>query len=120
MYFMVAYELWPQLTRSAPLPAAWLRLQLWLWFIGMLVLSLPWHWVASSASRGGWRISTTATRARAAGVDRDDVDLRRADPGRLGAALRRPSSRARTSSAPSRSRSPSAWRRIPGCGRRSR
>ena len=45
MYFMVAYELWPQLTRSAPLPAAWIRLQLWLWFIGMLVLSLPWHWV---------------------------------------------------------------------------
>ena len=45
MYFMVAYELWPQLARSAPLPAAWIRLQLWLWFIGMLVLSLPWHWV---------------------------------------------------------------------------
>src|SRR5688572_25518637 len=45
MYFMIAYELWPQLTRSAPLPAAWIRLQLWLWFIGMLVLSLPWHWV---------------------------------------------------------------------------
>ena len=45
MYFMVAYELWPQLTRSAPLPAAWIKLQLWLWFIGMLVLSLPWHWV---------------------------------------------------------------------------
>ena len=45
MYFMIAYELWPQLTRSAPLPAAWIRLQLWLWFVGMLVLSLPWHWV---------------------------------------------------------------------------
>jgi cytochrome c oxidase subunit 1 len=45
MYFMVAYELWPQLARSAPLPTGWIRLQLWLWFIGMLVLSLPWHWV---------------------------------------------------------------------------
>ena len=45
MYFLVAYELWPQLARSAPLPAAWIRLQLWLWFVGMLVLSLPWHWV---------------------------------------------------------------------------
>jgi len=45
MYLMVACELWPQLTRSAPLPAAWIKLQLWLWFIGMLVLSLPWHWV---------------------------------------------------------------------------
>jgi hypothetical protein len=120
MYFMVAYELWPQLTRSAPLPAAWLRLQLWLWFIGHARASLPWHWSACSASRGGWRISTTAIRARAAGVDRDDVDLRRADPGRLGAALRRhPRARALQARRAGR-RSPSAWPRIPGCGRRSR
>lgn len=45
MYFMVAYDLWPQLMRSAPLPAGLMRTQLWLWFIGMLVLTLPWHWV---------------------------------------------------------------------------
>jgi cytochrome c oxidase subunit I len=45
MYFMVAYELWPQLARCAPLPSALMRIQLWLWFIGMLVLTLPWHWV---------------------------------------------------------------------------
>jgi cytochrome c oxidase subunit 1 len=45
MYFMVAYDLWPQLTRSEPLPARLIRTQLWLWFIGMLVLTLPWHWV---------------------------------------------------------------------------
>jgi len=45
MYFMVAYDLWPQLTHCAPLPQGLMRLQLWLWFIGMLVLSLPWHWV---------------------------------------------------------------------------
>jgi cytochrome c oxidase subunit I len=45
MYFMVAYDLWPQLTKSEPLPAGLIRTQLWLWFIGMLVLTLPWHWV---------------------------------------------------------------------------
>jgi cytochrome c oxidase subunit 1 len=45
MYFMVAYELWPQLTGCAPLPRGAMKAQLWLWFVGMLVLSLPWHWV---------------------------------------------------------------------------
>jgi cytochrome c oxidase subunit 1 len=45
MYFVIAYELWPQLTGCAPLPAALVKLQLWLWFVGMLVLSLPWHFV---------------------------------------------------------------------------
>jgi cytochrome c oxidase subunit 1 len=45
MYFMVAYELWPQLTNCAPLRAGLLRLQLWLWFIGMMVLTMPWHMV---------------------------------------------------------------------------
>jgi cytochrome c oxidase subunit 1 len=45
MYFMIAYDLWPQLTRSDPLPEGWIRTQLWLWFIGILVLTLPWHWV---------------------------------------------------------------------------
>jgi len=45
MYFMVAYDIWPQLTGCAPLPARVLRTQLWLWFIGMLILTLPWHWV---------------------------------------------------------------------------
>jgi cytochrome c oxidase subunit 1 len=45
MYFMIAYELWPQLVRSAPMPQGLVKLQLWLWFAGMLVLSLPWHLV---------------------------------------------------------------------------
>src|SRR5436190_395983 len=45
MYFMIAYELWPQLTRSGALPQGLMRAQIWLWFLGMLVLSLPWHWV---------------------------------------------------------------------------
>jgi len=45
MYFMAAYELWPQLTRCAPLPARWIKLQVWLWFVGMMVLTMPWHLV---------------------------------------------------------------------------
>jgi cytochrome c oxidase subunit I len=45
MYFMVAYELWPQLTGCGTLPQGLMRLQLWLWFVGMMVLSMPWHLV---------------------------------------------------------------------------
>ena len=45
MYFMIAYELWPQLTGCAPLSARLIRAQLWLWFIGMMVLTMPWHLV---------------------------------------------------------------------------
>ncbi|CAG9167769.1 cbb3-type cytochrome c oxidase subunit I [Cupriavidus respiraculi] len=45
MYMVIAYDLWPQLTGCAPLPRRWLQVQLWLWFVGMLVLSLPWHLV---------------------------------------------------------------------------
>jgi len=45
MYFMIAYELWPQLTGCAPLGARLIRVQLWLWFVGMMVLSMPWHLV---------------------------------------------------------------------------
>ena len=45
MYFMIAYDLWPSLTRCAALPVGAIRAQLWLWFVGMMVLTLPWHWV---------------------------------------------------------------------------
>src|SRR4029434_11225950 len=34
-----------QLTHCAPLRQRIVKLQLWLWFIGMLVLSMPWHLV---------------------------------------------------------------------------
>jgi cytochrome c oxidase subunit 1 len=45
MYFAIAYDLWPHLT-GRRLPALGLmRLQLWLWFIGMIVTTFPWHWV---------------------------------------------------------------------------
>ena len=45
MYFMVAYELWPQLRNSGPLSARLVRTQLWLWFVGMMILTMPWHLV---------------------------------------------------------------------------
>jgi cytochrome c oxidase subunit I len=43
MYFMLAYELWPQLTGCAALPAGLIKTQIWLWFVGMMVLTMPWH-----------------------------------------------------------------------------
>jgi cytochrome c oxidase subunit I len=43
MYFAIAYEMWPRITgkplRSKRL-ACW---QLWLWFWGMLITTVPWH-----------------------------------------------------------------------------
>ncbi|MDB5817794.1 MAG: cytochrome oxidase subunit [Rhizobacter sp.] len=45
MYFMIAYELWPQLTGCRPLPQRLMKAQLWLWFVGMMILTMPWHWV---------------------------------------------------------------------------
>jgi cytochrome c oxidase subunit 1 len=45
MYFALAYDLWPHLTgRSLP-DVRLVRTQLWLWFIGMIVTTFPWHWV---------------------------------------------------------------------------
>ena len=45
MYFAIAYELWPHLT-GRPLRSAKLAcIQLWLWFIGMMVVTVPWHFV---------------------------------------------------------------------------
>ncbi len=43
MYFVIAYDLWPQLTGSGPLPVGAMRWQLWLWFLGMMIATLPWH-----------------------------------------------------------------------------
>jgi cytochrome c oxidase subunit 1 len=45
MYFVVAYDLWPQLTGCKALPAGLVKTQLWLWFVGMMVMTMPWHWV---------------------------------------------------------------------------
>jgi cytochrome c oxidase subunit I len=45
MYFVIAYDLWPQLLRCAPLSSRLMKWQLWLWFVGMMVTTLPWHFV---------------------------------------------------------------------------
>jgi cytochrome c oxidase subunit 1 len=45
MYFAIAYDLWPHLTGRALPNLRLARVQLWLWFIGMIVTTFPWHWV---------------------------------------------------------------------------
>lgn len=45
MYFVIAYDLWPHLTGREIRSVALMRLQLWLWFIGMIITTFPWHWV---------------------------------------------------------------------------
>jgi cytochrome c oxidase subunit 1 len=45
LYFGTAYHLWPKMTGRELASAGMVRLQLWLWFIGMLVLTLPWHYL---------------------------------------------------------------------------
>jgi len=44
MYFAIAYELWPQLTGRVLESVKLMRWQLWLWFIGMIVTTFPWHY----------------------------------------------------------------------------
>ncbi len=45
MYFAIAYDLWPHLTGRPLVSLGMVRLQLWLWFIGMIVTTFPWHYV---------------------------------------------------------------------------
>lgn len=52
MYFAIAYQIWPRLTGRDHDSLPLLRLQLWLWFIGMMVMTLPWHWLGL---QGQWR-----------------------------------------------------------------
>jgi cytochrome c oxidase subunit I len=54
MYFAIAYQIWPQLTGRSPGLAdlALQRRQLWLWAVGMMVMTLPWHWLGLN---GQWR-----------------------------------------------------------------
>jgi cytochrome c oxidase subunit 1 len=45
MYFAIAYDLWPHLTGRALESFGLMRAQLWLWFVGMIVTTFPWHYV---------------------------------------------------------------------------
>jgi cytochrome c oxidase subunit 1 len=44
LYFVIAYHVWPKLT-GKPIHEVWAVRQLWLWFVGMTVLSIPWHYI---------------------------------------------------------------------------
>jgi cytochrome c oxidase subunit 1 len=43
MYFIIAYDLWPQLTGRPLTSFGAMRAQLWLWFTGMMIMTVPWH-----------------------------------------------------------------------------
>jgi cytochrome c oxidase subunit 1 len=43
MYFALAYDLWPHLTGRHLENGGMVRAQLWLWFLGMIILTFPWH-----------------------------------------------------------------------------
>jgi cytochrome c oxidase subunit 1 len=43
MYFALAYDLWPHLTGRHLENGGMMRAQLWLWFLGMIILTFPWH-----------------------------------------------------------------------------
>src|SRR5205085_4080419 len=45
MYFAIAYAIWPTLTGRTPASLRHQRLQLWLWAVGMMVMTLPWHYL---------------------------------------------------------------------------
>jgi cytochrome c oxidase subunit I len=45
MYFVIAYDIWPHLTGRALDSFGLMQAQLWTWFVGMIVVSFPWHWV---------------------------------------------------------------------------
>ena len=52
MYFAIAYSIWPKLTGWRSPNVSLQRLQLWLWAIGMMVMTLPWHYLGL---QGQWR-----------------------------------------------------------------
>jgi cytochrome c oxidase subunit 1 len=52
MYFAIAYEIWPSLTQRPLASASRQRLQIWLWAIGMMVMTVPWHFLGL---QGQWR-----------------------------------------------------------------
>ena len=53
MYFAIAYAIWPAVLPAARrLSLRAQRLQLWLWFVGMMVMTLPWHYLGL---QGQWR-----------------------------------------------------------------
>jgi len=52
IYFAILYAIWPSLTGRQFASMRPLLAQLWLWFIGMMVMTLPWHYLGL---QGQWR-----------------------------------------------------------------
>src|SRR5215212_612858 len=52
MYFAIAYAIWPVLTGRTPVSLRAQRVQLWLWFVGMMIMTVPWHYLGL---QGQWR-----------------------------------------------------------------
>ena len=89
MYFAIAYAIWPSLTGRTPRRRSrHQRLQLWLWFVGMMVMTLPWHYLGL---HGQWRrvaTSTTPTRSSPVGTVGHRLARRRHHPARERVAVR--------------------------------
>jgi cytochrome c oxidase subunit 1 len=43
MYFAIAYEMWPRITGKPVRSKHLARWQLSLWFLGMMIMTIPWH-----------------------------------------------------------------------------
>jgi cytochrome c oxidase subunit I len=43
MYFAIAYEMWPRITGKPLRSKKLARRQLWLWFWGIMIVTIPWH-----------------------------------------------------------------------------
>ena len=43
LYFAVAYQIWPKLCGKGIICEGLVRTQLWSWFIGMVIMTTPWH-----------------------------------------------------------------------------
>src|SRR5882757_9553408 len=43
MYFAIAYEMWPRISGKPLRSKVLARWQLWLWFCGMMIATIPWH-----------------------------------------------------------------------------
>ena len=52
MYQAICYSIWPSMTGRQFPSVKPLLVQLWLWFIGMMIMTLPWHWLGL---QGQWR-----------------------------------------------------------------
>ena len=92
VYFASAYALWPKLTGRRLFSRRLAAAQLWLWFVGILALTVPWHYVGLlwMPRRTAYIPVRSADRGAVEAVDRRD-DRRRRPAGRFRRDARRQS-----------------------------